>query len=49
VEPLEQHARDVSKGRRWWTPFAAQGWVFVAVAIVTAVVLAAATIAYLVA
>jgi len=47
VEPLEQHARQVSKGRQWWTPFAVQTWVFVVVAIVTAIVVAAATIAYL--
>ena len=46
MEPLEQHARQVTKGRRWWTPFAVQGWVFLAVASVTAVVIAAATIAY---
>jgi len=45
VEPLEQHATQVSKGRRWWTPFAVQGWVFIGVAIVAAIVIAAATIA----
>jgi hypothetical protein len=38
--------RDVERGRRWWTPFAAQGWVFLAVAAVAAIVIAAATIAY---
>jgi len=49
VEPLEQHAEEVSRGRRWWTPFAVQGWVVVGVAIVTAIVVAAATIAYVLA
>ena len=38
--------RDVGRGRRWWTPFAVQGWVFLAVALVTAIVIAAATLAY---
>jgi len=46
VEPVEQHVRDVGRGRRWWTPFAVQGWVFLAVALVTAIVIAAATLAY---
>src|SRR5207244_11413120 len=49
VEPIEQHMREVERGRSWWTPFAAQGWVFLAVALVTAIVIAAATIAYLIA
>jgi hypothetical protein len=49
MEPVEQHVRDVGRGRRWWTPFAVQTWVFVAVAVVTAIVIAAATIAYLLA
>jgi hypothetical protein len=46
MEPVEEHVRDVGRGRRWWTPFAVQGWVFLAVALVTAIVIAAATIAY---
>jgi hypothetical protein len=49
VEPIEEHVQEVQRGRRWWTPFAVQGWVFLAVALVTAVVIAAATVAYLVA
>ncbi|HEY2937082.1 MAG TPA: hypothetical protein VGJ25_10820 [Gaiellaceae bacterium] len=49
MEQLEEHATQVSKGRRWWTPFAVQEWVLVGVAIVTAIVIAAATIAYLIA
>jgi len=49
VEPIEEHVRDVERGRSWWTPFAVQGWVFLAVAVVTAIVIAAATIAYLIA
>ena len=46
MEPIEEHARQVSKGRGWWTPFAVQAWVFFGVATVTAVVVAAATLAY---
>jgi hypothetical protein len=46
VEQIEEHAQEVQRGRRWWTPFAVQGWVFLAVVLVTAVVIAAATIAY---
>jgi hypothetical protein len=49
VEPLEQHVDEVSKGRRWWTPFAVQGWVTIAVAFVAAVIIAAVTIAYVLA
>jgi hypothetical protein len=46
VDEVEQHARQVSRGRRWWTPFAVHAWVGLGVAIVAAVVIAAALIAY---
>ena len=46
MEPVEQHVREVDRGRRWWTPFAVQGWVFVALALVAAIVITAATLAY---
>jgi len=46
MEPVEEHVREVERGRRWWTPFAAQTWVFLAVALLAAIVIAAASIAY---